>query len=66
MAITRWDPYRDVIALQNRFNSLFRDMNDADSRLTTAAFVPAVNIYEDDKKVVLKLELLAASFSVAR
>jgi HSP20 family protein len=57
MAITRWDPYRDVVALQNRFNSLFRDMNDGDSPLTTAAFVPAVDIYEDDKKVMLKLEV---------
>jgi HSP20 family protein len=32
-------------------------MNDADSQLTTAAFVPAVDIYEDEKKVMLKLEV---------
>ena len=57
MAITRFDPYRDVLSLQNRLNSLFRDMNDGDSPLTTAAFVPPVDIYEDDKKVVLKLEV---------
>ena len=57
MAITRWDPFRDVIALQNRVNSLFREMNESDSPLTTASFVPAVDIYEDSKKVVLKLEV---------
>ncbi len=57
MAITRWDPFREVVTMQNRLNSLFRDMNDADSPLTTAAFVPAVDIYEDDKKVMLKLEV---------
>ena len=57
MAITRWDPFRDVIALQNRVNSLFREMNDGDSPLTTASFVPAVDVYEDAKKVVLKLEV---------
>jgi HSP20 family protein len=57
MAITRWDPFREVVTMQNRLNSLFRDMNDADSQLTTAAFVPAVDIYEDDKKVMLKLEV---------
>ena len=58
MAITRWDPFRDVIALQNRVNSLFRDFNDGgDSALTTASFVPAVDIYEDPQKVVLKLEV---------
>lgn len=57
MAITRWDPFREVSALQNRVNSLFRDFNEADSPLTTASFVPAVDIYEDEKKVVLKLEV---------
>jgi HSP20 family protein len=57
MAITRWDPFREVAALQNRVNSLFREMNDGDSPLTTASFVPAVDIYEDPKKVVLKLEV---------
>ena len=57
MAITRWDPFREVVALQNRVNSLFREMNDDDNPLTTASFVPAVDIYEDAKKVVLKLEV---------
>ena len=27
MAITRWDPFREVVALQNRVNSLFRNLN---------------------------------------
>jgi HSP20 family protein len=58
MAITRWDPFRDVVTLQNRLNSLFRDFNEGgDSPLTTASFVPAVDIYEDPQKVVLKLEV---------
>ena len=57
MAITRWDPYRDVIALQNRVNSLFRDMSGENDPVTTASFVPAVDIYEDAQKVVLKLEV---------
>jgi len=60
MAITRWDPFRDVFTLQNRMNSLFQEFgrtqgeNDA---LTTAAFVPPVDIYEDEHKIVLKLEV---------
>ena len=57
MAITRFDPFRDVVTLQNRLNSLFRDFNDGDSPLTTASFVTAVDIYEDPQKVVLKLEV---------
>jgi HSP20 family protein len=57
MAITRWDPFREVASLQNRVNSLFRDFNEGESALTTASFVPAVDIYEDAQKVVLKLEV---------
>ena len=57
MAITRWDPFREVVAMQNRFNTLFRDLKESEGPLTTASFVPAVDIYEDDKKVVLKLEV---------
>ena len=57
MAITRWDPFREVVALQNRMNSLFRDLNDNEGPMTTASFVPAVDVYEDEKKVVLKLEV---------
>ena len=60
MAITRWDPFRDVLALQNRMNSLFQEYNRAQGEgdaLTTAAFVPPVDIYEDEHKIVLKLEV---------
>ena len=57
MPVNRWDPFREVVAMQNRVNSLFREMSEADSPLTTASFVPAVDIYEDNKKVVLKLEV---------
>ena len=43
MAITRWDPFRDVLALQNRMNSLFQDFNrtsgEGSDLMTTAAFV---------------------------
>lgn len=57
MAITRWDPFREVVALQNRVNSLFRDLNEGEGPMTTASFVPAVDIYEDAQKVVLKIEV---------
>jgi HSP20 family protein len=58
MAITRWDPFREVVALQSRVNSLFRDFNESsEGALTTANFTPAVDVYEDAEKVVLKLEV---------
>ena len=61
MTITRWETYRDVLALQNRMNSLFQDFsrsNTGENELVTAAgFVPPVDIYEDEHKLVLKLEI---------
>jgi HSP20 family protein len=57
MAITRWDPFREVVALQNRVNSLFRDLNEGEESVATAGFVPPVDVYEDAEKVVLKLEV---------
>jgi HSP20 family protein len=58
MAITRWDPFRDVVALQNRMNSLFQDFSrNGENELVTAGFVPPVDIYEDEHKLVLKIEI---------
>lgn len=58
MAITRWDPFREVATLQNRLNSLFQEYNRAEGEsVSTAAFIPPVDIYEDEHKIVLKLEV---------
>ena len=62
MAITRWDPYRDVLALQNRMNSIFQEFSrgngSGENELVTAAgFVPPVDIYEDENKLVLNIEV---------
>jgi HSP20 family protein len=60
MAVTRWDPFRDVLALQSRMNSLFQEFGRGQGEsgaLTTAAFAPPVDIYEDEHKIVLKLEV---------
>src|SRR5580692_11795274 len=60
MAIIRFNSFRDALALQNRMNSLFQDFSRGQGEtdaLTTAAFVPQVDVYEDEHKVVLKLEV---------
>jgi HSP20 family protein len=60
MAIVRWDPFREVVSLQSRLNSLFQDYSRVQSdgeTLTAASFAPPVDIYEDDQKLVLKLEV---------
>src|SRR5664279_5448844 len=60
MPIIRWDPFRDVLSLQNRMNSLFQDYargSGENEAVTTASFVPPVDVYEDEHKVVLNLEV---------
>jgi HSP20 family protein len=58
MAITRWDPFRDIVALQNRMNSVFQDYTreGESNAMATTAFAPPVDIYEDAHKIVLNLE----------
>jgi HSP20 family protein len=63
--MTRFVPFRsavnDVAVLQNRLNSIFSDFArpDTTQETTLAAgnFVPAVDVYEDEHKLLLKLEV---------
>ncbi|MGO9563197.1 MAG: Hsp20/alpha crystallin family protein [Candidatus Korobacteraceae bacterium] len=57
--LTRWEPFRDLSALQNRMNRLFEAQygGGREESLTTGAFVPAVDIYEDEHSIQLKLEV---------
>jgi len=57
MTITRWDPFRGAVGSQNRVNFLLRVLNDGQEAGAAASFVPAVDIYEDAQRVVLKLEI---------
>jgi HSP20 family protein len=58
--LTRFEPFREVATLQDRMNRLFRDtFNQAggDESLTTSTFAPAVDVYEDEHTVTLKIEV---------
>jgi HSP20 family protein len=57
--LTRWDPFREFSTLQDRMNRLFRDSftEGRDEALTTTAFAPAVDVYEDEHNVTLKIEV---------
>jgi HSP20 family protein len=61
MTLTRFVPLRsglnDVAVLQNRLNSIFQDFARPDEALIAGKFVPAVDVYEDAEKLVLKLEV---------
>ncbi|HLN47624.1 MAG TPA: Hsp20/alpha crystallin family protein [Magnetospirillaceae bacterium] len=58
--LTRWDPFREFVTLQDRMNRLFRDPRGPegqDESLTTTAFAPPVDVYEDEHNVTLKIEV---------
>ena len=57
--ITRWEPFREFSTLQDRLNRLFQQSvsEGRDESLTTSSFAPAVDVYEDDHQVTLKIEV---------
>src|SRR5580692_10119937 len=58
--ITRFDPFREFVTLQDRMNRLLRDSRGSegqDESLTTSAFAPPVDVYEDEHSVTLKIEV---------
>lgn len=61
MTLTKWDPFKDLITLQDRMNRLFdesvRNVKPGDEALSSAIWSPAVDIYETDDEVVVKAEL---------
>ena len=57
--LTRWDPFRELYSLQNRVGRLLEEQygGGQEETLTAGAFVPPVDIYEDEHSVQLKLEV---------
>jgi HSP20 family protein len=58
--ITRWGrPVQEFHTLQDRINRVFQQsFNDGrDESLTTAGFVPSVDVYEDEHNTTLKIEV---------
>ena len=59
-AMTRWEPFRDLMTLQDRLNRMFSEpftgVTNQES-LSAGAFVPPVDVYEDEQGVRLKMEV---------
>jgi len=56
--LTRFEPYREFATLQDRLNRLFHNsLGDSQDSLTTSSFSPAVDVYEDEHAVNLKIEV---------
>ncbi|HUU38733.1 MAG TPA: Hsp20/alpha crystallin family protein [Candidatus Desulfaltia sp.] len=61
MAIIRWDPFRDLVTLRDRMNRLFEDAvstaRSEEKDMISSSWAPAVDIYEDEKQLVLTAEI---------
>jgi HSP20 family protein len=61
MALIRWDPFHDLLSLQDRMDRLFQDAmprnKGYEQSLSAGFWSPAVDIYETDDAVILKAEL---------
>jgi HSP20 family protein len=58
--VTRFDPFREFVTLQDRMNRLLRDQRGPeghDESLTATAFAPPVDVYEDEHGITLKIEV---------
>ena len=60
--LTRWEPLREFSMQDrmNRMNRLFRESyspEGPEEALTTTSFAPAVDIYEDEHTITLKMEV---------
>lgn len=61
MALVRWDPFREIGALQERMSRLFEEgvfpFRGLGERTALKSWAPPVDIYETEKEIVLKAEL---------
>ncbi len=63
MTIVRWEPFRDLVNLQDRMNRLFGETYRGSTRTGDdewalgGSWAPAVDIYEKDGNIVLTAEL---------
>jgi HSP20 family protein len=63
MANARWEPLRDLIALQNRVNRMFEDVVTGPRRgaeqedIAAGQWTPAVDIFETPENIVIRAEV---------
>ncbi len=58
MAVTRWEPLKDLMALQERMNRLFEETFSRGSPEAEAgSWSPPVDILEKGEEVILKMEI---------
>jgi HSP20 family protein len=62
VAMTRWDPFRDLMSIQNEMNRLFGRTYGGDvGESTRGAWTPALDVFENQEKFVITMELPGVS-----
>lgn len=58
MSLARWYPFRELQNLENEMNRLSRRrLSGPEEALSTSQFVPPADVYEDDEKLSIKLDI---------
>jgi HSP20 family protein len=60
MAVVKWDPFRDLVSIQDRMNRLFEQTlsrSRGEEGVTATTWTPAVDIYETADTILMKAEL---------
>jgi len=59
MSVTRWDPFRELLTLQERLDKMYRDIERTrrEEDFVSSAWTPPVDIFEMGEKFILKLEI---------
>ena len=58
MAVTRWDPFRELLTLQERLDKMYRDMEKTrKDEFVSSEWTPPVDIFEVGNAFILKLEV---------
>jgi HSP20 family protein len=61
MAILRWDPFKDIISLQERINKIFDETVQKDKHSQYGDWFPPVDIYETEKGISIIMEIPGVS-----
>lgn len=60
-AVVRWDPFRDFLNIQNELGRAF-ERTGGEPRTGAGAWVPLVDVYEQDDHIVIKAGEIKAGF----
>src|SRR5919198_1748597 len=55
--LVRWDPFREVAALQNEMGRLFGLLREGNGNTTGRSWVPALDVWETDDDIVYAFDL---------